>query len=275
MRNASFRLLLVLLIGVIGCSRPQSAAFTQRVAERLKAASKGAEVTVVAPLQVAITPHHGKRTALDLTDLWKACAGNLDCGAPVETFVGGVLAGALVVEAPAKREYLRPLIRTRSNLPASEAGALSDPLVGELVIVYVLDSGDARRPVMPGDLQALGLEKSGLRVAATANLAAGALAIPHEPSDPAPRVFVVTTGDDYAASRLLLLEGWGALKPEVEGDLLAIAAHQRTVFFTGGGEDKATLKWFKSLASDHLDGAGGLSPDILKWTPQGWVPFSG
>jgi hypothetical protein len=274
MRNGSFPTLLLLLAGTAACSRPQAAAFTQSVAERLEAASKGSEVTVVAPLQIAITPRHGKRTALDLTDLWKTC-GKLDCGVPVDNYVRGVLAGSLVFEAPAKREYLRPLIRTRSNLPPEEARAVSEPLVGELVIVYVLDSGDARRPVMPADLAALGLEKPSLRAAAVANLAAAGAPIPHEASEPAPHVFVVTTGDDYAASRLLLLGGWEALKPEVEGDLLAIAPNQRSLFFTGSGEDKVTRGWLKSLASDHLDGAGSLSPEILKWTPQGWVPFSG
>lgn len=273
MRSTSSRLLLLLLVGAVACSRSQGA-FTQSVAQRFQTAAKGAEVAVVAPLQISITPQHGKRTSLDLTDLWKTCGGKVDCGA-VDTYVGSVLSGSVVVEAPAKREYLRALIRTSANLPPSEVGAISEPLAGDLVIVYVLDSGDARRPVLPGDMQALGLDKGGLRAAAIANLQAATPAIPHEPSDPSPHVFVVTTGDDYAASRLLLLEGWGALKPEVEGDLLAIASHQRSVFFTGSGEDQASLKWFKALAADHMDGAGGLSPAILKWTPQGWVPFSG
>jgi hypothetical protein len=274
MGNRSSRLLLALLAAAVACSRQSSGAFTQSVAESLKAASRDAEVAVVGPLQVAVTPKNGKRTSLDLTELWKSCGGKPDCGEPVERYVRSVVAGTLVVEAPAKREYLRPLIRVRSNLSPAEAAAVSEPLVGDLVIVYVLDSGDARRPVAPADLQALGLDKAGLRAAAVANLEAAAPDIPHEPSD-APRVFVVRTADGYAASRLLLHKRWEALKAEVAGDLLVVVPHQRVMFFTGSGEDKATRDRMKALAADRMDGADGLSPTVLKWTPEGWVPFAG
>jgi uncharacterized protein YtpQ (UPF0354 family) len=256
------------------CSRDPSAAFTSRVADRLKAAAKGADVAVVAPLQVAVTPKEGKRTTLDLTDLWKSCGSRVDCGEPVDGYVRSVVANALVVEAPAKREYLRPLIRLKSNLSTAEAAAVSEPLAGELVIVYVFDSGAARRPVAPADLQTLGLDKAGLRSAAVANLKAAAAEIPHEATD-AERVYVVSPPDGYAAARLLQLEGWEPLKAEVQGDLIAIAPHERYVFFSGSGEDKATRDRLRALAADRMDGADGLSPVVLKWTPQGWVPFTG
>lgn len=274
MRNRSSKLLAALLAAAVACSRPPSAVFTQNVAERMKAVVKDAEVTVVAPLQIAVTPKNGKRTTLDLTDLWKSCGAKAECAGPVDGYVRSVVAGSLVVEAPAKREYLRPLIRLASNVPPSEASAVSEPLVGELVIVYVFDSGDARRPVAPGDLQALGLDKAGIRAAAVANLEAAAPGIRYEPSD-AERVFVVTTGDGYAASHLLLHKRWEVLKAEVEGDLIVVAPHQRVVVFTGSGEAKATRDRMRALAQDHLDGADGLSPAVLKWTPEGWVPFAG
>jgi hypothetical protein len=273
--NASPRARLVLILAsAAACSREPSGAFTKSVADRLKASAKDTEVTVVAPLQVAITPREGKRTIVDLTDLWKSCGARVECGEPVDRFVRSVLAGAIVVEAPPKREYLRPLIRVKGNLSAAEEAAVSEPLTGDLVIVYVFDSGAARRPVAPADLQSLGLDKTGLRAAAVANLKAVGPGIPHDSTD-TEKVYVVSPPDGYAASRLLLLEGWEPLKADLQGDLIAIAPHERYVFFTGSGEEKAARDRMKSLAADRLDGADGLSPAVLKWTPQGWVPFSG
>jgi uncharacterized protein YtpQ (UPF0354 family) len=229
---------------------------------------------VVAPLQIAVTPKNGKRTAVDLTDLWKSCGEKADCAEPVDRYVRSLAAGSFVVEAPAKREYLRPVIRMASNLTASEATAVSEPFVGELVIVYVFDSGEARRPVAPADLAALGLDKAGLRAAAVANLEAAGPAIPYEPSD-TPRVFAVSPPDGYAAARLLLHPRWEALKGEVTGELIVTAPHARYVFFTGSGEDQAARAAMKALAADRLDGAEALSAAVLKWTPEGFVPFAG
>ena len=171
-------------------------------------------------------------------------------------------------------EYLRPILKTRENLPPA-GQAVFQPFVGELVVAYVFDSGDSKRPVAPGDLQALGLDAAQLHAAALANLEAFAKEIPHEPSSPESRVFVVRTGDEYAASRLLLLQLWAPLKSEVEGDLIAVAPNQELVVFTGSGADKATRGELKAFVADHLDSSRPLSPAMLKWTPAGWVPFAG
>jgi len=275
MRNSSRGLILTLLAVAGACSRqPASAAFTQKVAERLKAASHGAEVAVVGPLQVAITPKNGKKTSLDLTSLWKGCGEKVECGEPVEQYVRSVVPASLAVEVPAKLEYLRPILKTRENLPPA-GQAVFQPFVGELVVAYVFDSGDSKRPVAPGDLQALGLDAAQLHAAALANLEAARPDIPHEPSEASPRVITVRTGDAYAASLLLFHKRWEGLKAEVEGDLIVMAPKQDILLFTGSGEDKATRGQLKSLAADHLDGAGSLSMAILKWTPAGWVPFVG
>jgi hypothetical protein len=258
----------------VACSRQPSAVFTQNVAERMKAVAKDAEVVVVAPLQIAVTPKNGKRTIVDLADLWKGCGEKADCGEPVDRYLRSLAAATLVVEAPVKREYLRPVIRNVLNVPASEAAAVSEPFVGDLVIVYVLDAGGTRRPLAPADLAALGLDKAGLRAAAAANLEAAGPGIPYEPTD-TPRVFVVSPPDGYAASRLLLHARWEALKGEVTGELIVIAAHAHYVFFTGSGEDQETRAGMKSHATDRLDGSDGLSLAVLRWTPEGWVPFTG
>ena len=275
MRNSYRGLVLTLVVAAAACARqPQRAAFTQKVAERLKAASVGAEVAVVGPLQIAITPKGGKKTALDLASLWKACAEKVECGDPVEQYVRSVVPRSLVVEVPAKREYLRPVLKTRGNLPPAGQGVFR-PFVGELAVTYVFDSGDGKRPVAPGDLKALGLDEAQVHAAAMANFEAVAKEIPHEPSSPASRVFVVRTGDEYAASRLLLHQLWAPLKSEVEGDLIAVAPNQELVVFTGSGGDKATRGELKALVADHLDSSRPLSPAMLKWTPAGWVPFAG
>ena len=159
-------------------------------------------------------------------------------------------------------------------MPPAEEKAVSEPLVGELVIVYIFDSGNARRPVTPADLPALGLDKAGLRAAAVANLEGAEKEIPREETE-TPRVFRISPPDGYAASRLLLGKGWEALKAEVEGDLIAIAPHEHYVFYTGSGEVKATRDRMRALATDRMDGSDGLSLAVLKWTPQGWVPFGG
>lgn len=275
MRNSYRGLALTLVVAAAACARqPQRAAFTQKVAERLKAASVGAEVAVVGPLQIAITPKAGKKTALDLASLWKACAEKVECGDPVEQYVRSVVPRSLVVEVPAKREYLRPVLKTRQNLPPEGQGVFR-PFVGELAVTYVFDSGDGKRPVAPGDLKALGLDEAQVHAAAMANFEAVAKEIPHEPSSPASRVLVVRTGDEYAASRLLLLQLWAPLKSEVEGDLIVVAPTQDLVAFTGSGADKATRAELKAFVADHLDSSRPLSPAMLKWTPAGWVPFAG
>lgn len=274
MRSKSLRVALVVL-AAFGCSRQSGRdAFTRSVAGRLRAALPGAAVAVAGPLQVAITPRNGKQTSLDLTSLWKDCGERVECGEPVEQYVRSVVPASLAVEVPAKREYLRPVLRTKENLPA--AGQLvSRPFVGELVVAYVFDSGDSKRAVAPGDLEALGLDEAGVHAAALANLEAARQEIPHAPSESAPRIQVVATGDAYAASLLLLPQRWEALRSEVQGDLIVVAPHQGFVFLTGSGEDKATRGQLKALAVDRLDGAGALSLAPLKWTPAGWVPFAG
>jgi Protein of unknown function (DUF1444) len=265
--------LVLALLAAAACARqPDSAEFTRRVAERVKQAHGDADVAVVGPLQISVTPRNGRKTALDLAGVWKSCGERLGCGAPLEQYLASVVAASLVVEAPAKPEYLRPVLTMRPNLPPP-GQSLSRAFVGDLVITYALDSGNATRPVTPADLQSLGLDEAGVHAAAIANLEAARPGIPHEPAEDSSPVWLVRTGNAYAASLLLLHDRWAALKPELKGELVVAAPHQNTLLVTGSGEGKEALERLKALAADHLDGAGGLTPLLLEWTPTGWVPF--
>ena len=259
---------LALLAALGGCSRaPDSDAFTRKLAERIKQKSPDAEVAVVGPLQVAVTPRNGRRTSLDLSGLWKSCGQKLDCGAPLEQFLASVVSPSLVVEAPVKKEYLRPLLKTTENLTPAEQ-RLSRPFLAGLAVCYALDAGNARRSVGPGDLQALGLDAAGVEAAALANL--GTAPVLHELADGSERVLVVRTGDPYAASALLQPERWQELKGEVKGELIVAAPNQEVLLATGFGEGKPGLDELRRRASGFVEGPGVLTTELLQWSPAGF-----
>jgi hypothetical protein len=268
-RNRSWTLLL--LLGAACSSDTAKAAFTRRVAERVKTTAAGAEVVVVAPLQITVTPAGGKTTTLDLTSLWQSCGEKVDCGAPVDQYAGSVVGPSLVVEAPVKREYLRPSLGVRSNLRPVDS--VFQPFVKDLVSTCVLDSPQANRALVSGDLAALGLDAAQAHAAALANLEAAFPAISAEAVSDAPGVFVLTMKD--AAGALLLVSRFEPLKAQVKGELIALPVHRDFVYFTGSEEGKVARDKARSLASDHIDGARALGPEWIKWTPAGWVSFPG
>ena len=265
------------------CQGRSERAFTQQVAARIREQNPGANVRVTASLTLEVEKPDGTKSTHSLDNLWRECGSRpTDCGEPLERYVR-LAAGELPkVENAAT---LRVVLRDRefvTQMQAALRGARSPkiladsqpvlrPFVGDLLIGYVFDSEDGMQVVSRGALAKLGLTEAALHDRALANTEAALEAIPYEPMEPGSSLRMVSAGDSYEASRVLLHERWRPIARAVRGDLLVSAPARDTVIFTGSRED---VKGLRALAGRiSTEQHHPLSPTILQWTEDSWVVF--
>lgn len=157
------------------------------------------------------------------------------------------------------------------KLSKEDAPFANEHLVGDLWIVYAIDTPDSMLTLQRSHLSDLGLEVSELKELAVTNLTRILPPIERHGEGP---VYMLTAGGDYVASLLLLDDVWAELQHETSGAILAAVPSRDVLLFTDSSS-KEGLEQMKATISRVMESGGYLvSNTILKRSDTGWEVFS-
>jgi hypothetical protein len=170
--------------------------------------------------------------------------------------------------APATLGTTVPVVRARSLAAAvvasGEPPLQQEPLVGDLVVVYVHDTPQAIRYLGEAELDALGVPDRQLREKLLPGAVSRAGAA--EPVDLGHGAFVIT-GNPFVSSLVLAAEPWASLA--AKGPLWIAIPEQGTLLYASG---EAGHKALPGLTLEvYSRSKHPLSTEIYRWTPGGLV----
>lgn len=219
-------------------------------------------------------------TELTLENASHECAASPQtCDDTLATYARAFV-GQGVPEGPTP-ESLRMVLMGRTLVERQTPHAIgwTTPFAGDLVTVYVADSADMIATLNPESIAELGMSDDALRERALANMREAFGPTRHELFLPEGRVWKVDTStdgllsDSYDNARILLHDEWAPLRELVRGDLVAAAPTRDIVLFTGPEEPQG-LRGITYLATEMWHGEPHpVSPQLVRWTADGWVPF--
>lgn len=166
---------------------------------------------------------------------------------------------------PLQPEQIVPVVKDRGwlkHVGGTKAGGkqVIEDLNADLVVVYAEDGPHNIRYFSADDLRKAGVEKEKLRELALANLRR--ILPPAEPVK-GPVVSMMTAGQDYVSSLLLLDEIWSPEKLAVDGEIV-IAIPTRDVLLFTGSSNKDGVKKLRELAKKtHADGPYSLTDRLF------------
>jgi uncharacterized protein YtpQ (UPF0354 family) len=270
------RLLALFLCTAVLTSFGQNPALGERefagaFAAGLQKAQPAAKISIVGPLELAVTDAQGKTHSAFLSNffaLYVAAPGRLD--ELIATFVGGY------VDARAETDALEPssimpvikdnawisgamdLMRARVGKDFREP--VHDKLNDRLVVFYVEDRPRTVQFLTEQRLTASGLKRADLRALALNNLQA---LIPQVRLQEGRGVYMVTAGGTYESSLVLLDEIWKTRRIDVDGDYVVAIPARDMLFVTGSKNHEAVTRLRAIAARDYRDSAYRLSEDLF------------
>lgn len=137
--------------------------------------------------------------------------------------------------------------------------------------VVVLDYPDRVRVLTVRDAERVGRSSAELLREARDQMNLALTSLPFESAQAAPGVFIMESGDNYAAARLLLPQLWQTAAGAVDGPLVVVPATRDTVLFASGN-DRATVQLMLAFAAQlAFADPNPVSAEPLRWTPSGFV----
>lgn len=247
--------------------------FTEFVAEKMRRELGGMPVTVKSPLTLSV----GSLQA-NLDRIFGFCNSNRQrCLAEVDGFVKGAAQVAKERNAPLDRAAVRLVVRSSEYIRRAQ-GSLgqdgptlqSQPFVGGLVVLPVLDTPRAVRPLDNRDLISLSLSRDQLLELGRTNLDATLRPL-SEVAKPASRGQIGNLGGNvFDTSRVLLHAHWASLVEAQNGTLL-VALPATDVLLYVSESTPTAVDALRTLANNVMTKAPNpLSNVILKWTKDGW-----
>jgi len=210
--------------------------------------------------------------AVHLDNIWREWSRTGRAPETVDHHLGSIAALLAPKQAPFSPDSVVPLVRdesyVRSMKPQPEV--LCDHLVADIWIVYAVDQPGAMFPLTVADLPKLGVNRSDLRQLAMKNLPKVISRIEKRSSG---SWHVLSAGNCYEAS-LLLIDGlWDQLQEHVNGDIVAVVPSRTIVLFTGS-DSKEGIEALRQRAKevcatrDHL-----VSQTLLRRSSGQWRVF--
>lgn len=279
-RGALLLAALVFAWAAPAAARETEAAFTQRMAERFRAAMPGYQVRITAPLEMEMTrPGQTEPAQVFVGRIWNYCqsASAEDCEASVARFVGVLRSSSAETTAPVTRAQLRVVVRHPDYCASlarltqdrpSEDHFLYRPFAPDLCEAVVVDYPDRMATLTSGEMERLGLG------ADEAWALAERQTISHLPEPLnleglAQGQLVALAGFDYIPSMLINREGWraaaaaGPLVAAIPSDGLMVVVREATITDMAGFR-QTTRQAFQEAERQ-------ISDQIYRWTDAGWV----
>lgn len=238
-------------------------------------------LTQTGPLTFVAETPDGSVTPLDLANLRGECGERREvCQVAVQTWVRAV--SSTPGEAAFAAENLRLVLQSRQGVAAAQPQAVEwgRPFAGDLMVFLVADQPDTILTLNPTDRAALKMDDAAIEAAAMANMRQALLPLRFERFHPTAPIWILDTAlpdsgapDSYGAARLILHDAWEAVGNEVKGDLLAAAPARDIAIFTGTDEEKGPEVIEFLAGAMFQKEPHPVSPQVVKWTAEGWVPF--
>jgi hypothetical protein len=258
----------------VAIDRSSEAAFRSSVRARMLAekavtsALPGAD-----PLSLDVVAADGSRVTVNLDRVWDTCTRRADL---CEQNVAGLIAALAQTARPAiGRGELVVTVRTRSYADNARAqvGAeiLSEPLVGDLVVLYAFDEPDRFRYASAADLAELKLSTAEAALLARANVEAQVGNVEELMDDLTPGGgAVIKNGLGLEPSLLLQTERWAAVAARMSCTLYAAAPENDAfVILCGTSAQVADLR--TAVTAITAQAEHPMSNQILVWSKDRWT----
>lgn len=221
-------------------------------------------------LTVGVRCEGGDQLTLSLERVYGLCrASPADCPRERESFLRGF--EEALHPAPVALDHVIPGIRPHAVVEGPNgAKVLYEPFVGDLVLVYLVDSPSTMRYLNRTELPELGVPAGDLLARTRPNVkgAAGELDVQQH----GPLLWV--TGSVYTSSILLEREFWERLA-EKHGAVYAAAPARDLVLVLGTETADARAPELLRLAAAAILAdprtVGALSAAVLQWQAGGWI----
>jgi uncharacterized protein YtpQ (UPF0354 family) len=253
--------------------------FTENFAGLARQELPEAQVRVKAPLVLAVNTRQ-KDFTWYLDNLWREVRNNPAAQREISdrhiATLRGMMADKTLSQVTRDRSTIVPIIKNREGhrvlnlMMEGDGGVVSEPFVGDLVIVYANDSEHSLAYLSEAEFQKLSLPRAELRKLAVRNLARLMPAAEKEASGALNRI---VAGGTFEASLLLLDEPWQAERQSVQGRLVAAVPTRDVILYTGTGSPQAIERMRSIIAELTASGNYLVSDQILLRRDDGWTIY--
>jgi uncharacterized protein YtpQ (UPF0354 family) len=239
--------------------------FTEEFRAALVGALPGHAVEVVEPLHINVKKTGSEPATAFLDNAYNEYSRTPSAKANVIAKYLGSFVETAQGPRPLTPEQIVPVVKDRSwlkNVGGSKANSkqVIDDLNSDLVVIYAEDGPQNIRYFSVDDLEKAGVQRPALRELALANLRR---ILPPPEAVKGPIVSMMTAGQDYVSSLLLLEEIWNADNLGVDGEIV-IAIPTRDVLLFTGSKNKDGVKKLRELAKQaHADGPYSLTDRLF------------
>jgi len=168
-----------------------------------------------------------------------------------------------------------PRLTTQASLDATAAGTSSqaathvrEPLVGELIVTYVMEPAGVGQSLTHQHLHQLDVAEDGLRDLALANLTNELSEIQLGEHS---HLMLVQTGGEREACTLLLEGLWDQLAANLDGDPAVGVPSQDMVLIADTASAEALAELRRAVPQLHdPDAANALSAQLFVWREEKW-----
>lgn len=263
-----------------------SAAFTEDVARRVRAAVPGMEVTVVGELELAIRTGEDGNNRAFLNNAYQMFLGESPKHREVliDRFVQSFAEAAKGLERSADaiipvikdrnwiaetRESMRKLGR-EEQAEEQDSGHVHEVLNDELIVVYAIDTPSNIAYLNAGELDALGVDRSELRALSVRNLRG---LLPGIEVQRGEKLSMVIADGNYEASLLLFADLWARESANMRGAPVAAVPARDLLLFADSADADAVAQLRQVAANARAEATYGLTDRIFVLGESGWQPF--
>jgi hypothetical protein len=253
---------------------PTQDSLTRDMAARIRQALPNHEVQITGPLTLRLTRSGGEGSNVNLDRVWRVCQSEdaAACQGSITNFVGA--ANELVSNSDFTRAQLRVMVRSEQYCveiqriySERQQAAQTRSLPGALCVVLVADAPNTMRVLSDGDLAGLSL------AAGEAWSTAERQTLANLPS-PASLTFenglAVVAEREYVPSLILASEGWRSLAA-AHGDVLMAVPKDGVLIVLRASETGDLSRLRQVVAEEFTNGERGISPNLYRWTENGWA----
>jgi len=252
--------------------------FDNRCIELMRRAVPSAKLSLVEEGHIRAIDARNEEHNIFTENAWRDWHGETDLDAREEDFqhwVDGILATLLgeSSQPPLTREAIVPQVKDDVYLAQFPNSDFSkEHLAADLWIVYCADTEKSVWSIKTEELESLQLNKEELRSIAIENLLRVIPTI--ERHGDGSSYFMLTAGNVYCAS-LLLIDGiWDQQTSAVDGDIVAVVPCRDVLLFTGA-KNKEALNAMRKTANELMQSSSYLiSSTFIRRSEGKWSGFS-
>lgn len=258
-----------------------SAAFTEHVASRVRAAIPGMEVTVAGDLELAIRTGDDGNNRAFLNNAYQMFLGESPKhrDALVDRFVQSFAEAAKGLERSA--DAIIPVIKDRGWLAETRESMrrmgndaqedhVHEDINDELVVVYAIDTPSNIAYLNPDELDNLGVKREDLRALAVRNLRG---LLPGIDVQRGEKLSMVTADGNYEASLLLFDDLWARESARMRGAPVAAVPARDLLLFADSADADAVAQLRQVATQARAEATYGLTDRIFVLGESGWRPF--